>query len=138
MEPKQYKAGRSTNLMYVGIIVFWLLFAAAGAVWTKMMFWYIVPAFFILINVFKLYMKLTQPIPEISDDKLIILSSFTPIPHESVPLNKITAIRSEGDKKIELIYQNEIPREVFIGELSEEDRKDFTVEIARRTGAKVV
>ena len=132
MEPKQYRAGRSAHFMYVGFIAFWLLFAAFAAMWSKKSIWYLLPAYFILLSIFKLYKLIKHPMLEISDKELIIHS-----PHALVPLHKIITIRSEGKKKIELIFPNRIPQQVFIGELSKEDRRDFIAELEKRTGAKL-
>jgi hypothetical protein len=129
METKQYKAGRVPQILIAGSIIILILFVLVISIFRGWSIFLLTALFLAFLGLLKLHKLSRKPLFIVNENEIMVLN-----PLKKVAIGKITAIREEGQNRLELVLKNEMPVPLFIGELSKIDRKDLKARIENLIG----
>jgi hypothetical protein len=118
MQYKELRAGRKVRLFCISSMIVWILFTIVMGIIRGLKPFLLLPVSLALINFFWFCKTGRKPIFLLSENELILRKA-----RKRVALEKIIDVIQIGKDRIDLIFKDKKPLQLYVHELSLEDRE---------------
>jgi len=131
MTEKIIKAGKSSKLFLISASIFLILFVVLMVFYKGLSILLVTPLVLAIFYLYRYFRLRKKPIFIVSENEIKV---FNPL--KTIAVEKIEAVRPEGEGKLELILKDELPVPLLMHELSTADRKELKLTIEKLIGQK--